>query len=68
MGGGMQEMKDSYFPSKVVEQMKDSFDSNLYFFDNKVSIPQMYAVLVGAVVLLIGVYILLNVLRGRKKK
>ncbi|MGN1126019.1 MAG: ABC transporter permease [Ruminococcus sp.] len=68
MGGVMQEMKDSYFPSKVVEQMKDSFDSNLYFFDNKVSIPQMYAVLIGAVVLLIGVYILLNVLRGRKKK
>ncbi|MGN0460575.1 MAG: ABC transporter permease [Ruminococcus sp.] len=68
MGGVMQEMKDSYFPSKVVEQMKDSFDSNLYFFDHKVSIPQMYAVLVGAVVLLIGVYILLNVLRGRKKK
>ena len=68
MGGALQELKDNYFPSKVVEQMKDSFDSNLYFFDNKVSIPQMYCVLVGLVVVLIGAYILINVLKGRKKK
>ena len=68
MGGALQELKDNYFPSKVVEQMKDSFDSNLYFFDNKVSIPQMYCVLVGSVVVLIGAYILINVLKGRKKK
>ena len=68
MGGVLKEMKDNYFPSEVVEQMKDSFDSNLYFFDNKVSVPEMYAILVGAVVLLIGVYILINVLKGRKKK
>ena len=68
MGGVLKEMKDNYFPSEVVEQMKDSFDSNLYFFDNKVSIPEMYAILVGAVVLLIGVYILINALKGRKKK
>ena len=68
MGGAMLELKDNYFPSEVVEQMKDSFDSNLYFFDNKVSIPQMYCVLVGSVVVLIGAYILINVLKGRKKK
>ena len=68
MGGVLKEMKDNYFPTEVVEKMKDSFDSNLYFFDNKVSVPEMYAILVGAVVLLIGVYILINVLKGRKKK
>ena len=68
MGGVLKEMKDNYFPTEVVEKMKDSFDSNLYFFDNKVSVPEMYAILVGAVVLLIGVYILINALKGRKKK
>lgn len=68
MGGVLKEMKDNYFPTEVVEKMKDSFDSNLYFFDNKVSVPEMYAILVGAVVLLIGVYILINVFKGRKKK
>ena len=68
MGGAMQELKDNYFPSEVVEQMKDSFDSNLYFFDNKVEMSTMYAVLIGAVAVLIGAYVLINVVWGSKQK
>ena len=43
-------------------------DCNLYFFGDRVEPGAMYAVLGGAVVVLIAVYVLLNVLRGAKQK
>jgi len=41
-------------------------DCNLYFFDHKVSIPVMFAVLVGSVVILLALYILLNLRKMQK--
>lgn len=68
MRGTFEEMGDQKLPSEVVEAIKDSIDCNLYFFDNKVHTGTMYLILVGAVVLLIAVYVLLNVLQGKKRK
>ena len=62
------EMGAQGFPNEVVEAIRDSVDCNLYFFGNKVAIPTMYIVLAGAVVLAVGVYILMNVISGRKHK
>lgn len=62
------EMGEQGFPDEVVEAIRDSVDCNLYFFGNKVAIPTMYIVLVGAAVLAVGVYILMNVISGRKHK
>ena len=62
------EMGAQGFPNEVVEAIRDSVDCNLYFFGNKVAIPTMYIVLVGAAVLAVGVYILMNVISGRKHK
>ena len=56
------------FPAEVVEGIKDSIDCNLYFFGNKVEIWQMYLVLLLSNVLLIGIYILINVLRAGSKR
>lgn len=48
MSGVLNEMKNTGFPNEVLSAIKDSVDCNLYFFDNKVSIDAMYAVLISA--------------------
>ena len=61
--GVFEEMEDVGFPDEVVETIKDSIDCNIYFFDEKVEIGVMYAILCVTVVALIGVYVLLNGLK-----
>ena len=60
------EMEAQGFPAEAVETIRDAVDCNLYFFGDRVEPGAMYAVLGGAVVVLIAVYVLLNVLRGAK--
>ena len=63
--GVYQEMEQCGFPSEVVDGIRDSIDCNLYFFGEKVSIGAMYGVMVVAVALLIGIYVLINLLRKK---
>lgn len=67
LAGVYREMARVGFPTEVIEGIKDSIDCNLYFFGEQVSIPVMYAVLGGAVVLFVALYILLNVIRKRER-
>ena len=68
--GVFEEMDNLGFPAEVVEEIKDSIDCNLYFFGDKVALSTMFLILGGAVAVLVGVYVLLNVIRkqGRKSK
>ena len=66
MRGVFEEMKRIGFPAEVVEAIRDSVDCNLYFFGEKVELGAMYAVLIGAIVIAVGLYIIMNVLAGRK--
>lgn len=68
LNGVYAEMSKIGFPTEVVEGIKDSIDCNLYFFGNKVEIWQMYLILVLSDVLLVGIYILINVLRANRKR
>lgn len=68
LNGVCDEMSNQGFPNEVIKGIKDSIDCNLYFFDNSVSIGAMYGVIVGAVVLLIAIYILINVINPIRKK
>ena len=61
--GVFEEMGDVGFPDEVVEAIKDSIDCNVYFFDEKVEIGVMYAILCVTVVALIGIYVLINGLK-----
>ena len=61
--GVFEEMGDEGFPDEVVEAIKDSIDCNVYFFDEKVEIGVMYAILCVTVVALIGIYVLINGLK-----
>lgn len=64
--GVFEEMKTEHFPADVIEGIKDSIDCNLYFFGDKVELGTMYLIVGGAVVVLMAVYVLINVLKGKK--
>lgn len=68
MNGVFNEMKNTGFPNEVLSAIKDSVDCNLYFFDNKVSVGAMYAVLIGSTLLLIFLYVLISALTVRKNR
>ena len=67
MRGVFEEMKAQGFPSEVVEAIRGSVDCNLEFFGSEVGIGTMYAVLCGSIVLLIGIYVIMNILGGKRK-
>lgn len=59
LAGVYRKMSESGFPDTVIESIRDSIDCNIYFFGHKAEQWAMYAVLVGATVLLTAVYVLL---------
>ena len=67
LGGVFAEMQNMQIPAEVITSMKDAVDCNVYFFGNIVSVPVMYAVLAGTVAVLLGVYILLNACKKKRK-
>ncbi|MBQ5634561.1 MAG: ABC transporter permease [Clostridia bacterium] len=66
MRGIIAEMKEDGLPEEFILEVKDNFDCNLYFFEEKVSTPMLYIVIGGTVVLLIALYVLMNILRSKK--
>ncbi len=68
MRGAFSKMKDEGISSEIIDAIRDSVDCNLYFFDKKVSISTMYIILGVTVVVLIGIYILMNYLKGIRQK
>ncbi len=67
MRGVFNEMVSQHFPSQVIEGIKDSIDCNLYFFGDRVSIGAMYAILAGAVAVLLILYVIINALKIRSR-
>lgn len=65
--GALAEMEKHGIPGEVVEQIKNSIDSNLYFFGEPVPMGMMYLILCGSTAVLIGLYVLLCSLSARKK-
>lgn len=66
--GVFAEMRVQGFPDQAVESIRDSVDCNLYFFSTKVETGGMYLILGGSILLLIGIYILLNTLARRQER
>jgi len=64
--GAFAAMEKEGVPAELIEGMKDTIDYNLYFFGDKVSLPVMYAILCGTVLLLVGAYVLLHSAKHRK--
>ena len=67
LNGAMTELASTPgVPAEAVDGLKSGFDCTLDFFGHTVSIGAMYGVLIGATAILIGAYILINVLRKNR--
>lgn len=64
--GVFAEMESLNFPKEAVKALRDVVDCNLYFFDNKVGISAMYAVVAGSTAVLMIIYIALNCVKKVK--
>lgn len=53
------------YPSEVIEALRDVIDCNVYFFDEKVGVLTMYWILGVSVVVLVGVYVVLNMVKKK---
>ena len=66
--GVFAEMETQAFPTEVIEAIKDSIDCNIYFFGDKVDLLTMYFIIGGSTAVLMGIYLLMNILLKRKAK
>ena len=66
--GACEELLKQGMPTEGVEGIKTVADCNLSFFGHQVEIWQMYLVLIGVTLLLLGVYVFLNVMNAKKRK
>lgn len=66
MRGAMLELNNLGVPEESINQLRDAVDCNIYCFDNLVSVPVSYIILVGSTVALIAVYLVLNKTAKRK--
>lgn len=67
MRGVFEEMAAQGIPPEVVESFKTAIDCNIEFFGKSVSLSAMFAVMLVSVVLFVSIYVLLNVVKFKKK-
>lgn len=66
IGGVFKEMAGLGVPNGAIEGLKTSIDCNISFLGNSVPVWAMLLVLVGSVLLLLGIYVLINLLSKKK--
>lgn len=66
MRGVFRQMTKDGIPQEVIEKICDSVDCNLYFFGEKVSVSAMYMVLCASILLFIGIYIAVNLIKEKR--
>ena len=67
MRGALSELENEGITSDAVNALKDAMDCNIYFFEHKVDISTMYIILGASTAILLGIYILINVLKKKSK-
>lgn len=63
--GVFAEMKADGYPKEIINGLRDVIDCNVYFFDDRVELSTMYLILGGSVVMLIGIYVLMNMMKRK---
>ncbi|MDO4979055.1 MAG: ABC transporter permease [Candidatus Saccharibacteria bacterium] len=67
--GVLREMEAQNIPSELTKNLKDALDCNLYLYGNQVEFGWMFVIMVVSIVVLIGAYVLLNVVKiGSRRK
>ena len=65
MNGYLNELANVGVASEAIKGIRDGFDANIYFFDNSVSLPAMYGIIVGTCAALLIIYILIVILKNK---
>lgn len=53
------------YSNELIQVLRDSIDCNVYFFGENVGVPVMYTVLGVSVGVLVGIYVILNVVKKK---
>jgi len=67
MRGALMEMEAEGISPEAMDALRQALDCSLDFFGSRVEPAVMYAVLAVAVIVLVGVYVLMNVVKKREK-
>jgi multidrug/hemolysin transport system permease protein len=67
LNGVLGSMESDNYPLEFINSLKDTLDCNLYFFGTKVPVYAMLTFLAASVIVLAGVYILLNSVKKSAK-
>ncbi|MBE6999658.1 MAG: ABC transporter permease [Ruminococcaceae bacterium] len=65
--GAIGELGKAGIPESTLDEMRSALDCNIDFFGTTVPDGVMYLILVGTILLLVGVYVLLHILRKPQK-
>ena len=68
MSSTFDEMESAGVPVELIDEVRKTFDLNIHFNGDVVSVKSMYLILLVTVALLIGVYVLINVMGIKKGK
>lgn len=52
----------------MIKGIKDAFDANLYAFGNRIPLGAMYGILLGTCAALIAAYVVIVIMKSKKKK
>jgi len=66
MRGVFDELSSIGMPEEVLTGMKDMLDYNFYFFGNEVNILSKYLILIVSIIVIVGIYIVLNATKIKK--
>lgn len=67
MRGVIEEMGNEGLPEEFLQSVRDNFDCTLHFFEREVKPVAAYSIVLGSIVIGVGVYVLLNILKSKKK-
>lgn len=67
MAGSLKQLKKAGVNENILSELSKSFDAKLTFFNHDVSVLAMYLVIILTTVALIGIFLLLNYIKKRKK-
>ncbi|MBQ4370632.1 MAG: ABC transporter permease [Oscillospiraceae bacterium] len=66
MRGNFAAMIDAGVPKEAVDGIKEAIDCTPKFFSHKVTVPEMLGVMAVSVLALVGIYVLMNIIAGKK--
>lgn len=68
LAGVFRQMGKENLPDEVISSFRDAVDCNLYFFEEKVPVGIMYVIMIASVLLFLGIYVMLNVMKRKATK